>query len=273
MVLRCRGRGPAVDRCRAGSAGSWARVVLTSLKKRSIAADMKNVRQQATSRDEKRTTMKTCGFVFTTTGRPCGHHVSEDDICCRAGHPCAMGRARMGPLGRWTPHRGHVFPLRTDASATAVPDRRHRAALLLAARCPTKTRRPTASAPIDSWPIPAVALALLGSPDAAPEARDAVIIPCPLRPGLSGARSRRNSGPACPWARVQSRRFVRGLRVAERNIGRRIRRHPQWLDQLVHPLAVGEELGQLVVKLGITRPAILAGWGSGRRRGRRGTRR
>lgn len=30
-----------------------------------------------------------CGFLFTTTGRPCGNRVGEDAPWCRAGHPCA----------------------------------------------------------------------------------------------------------------------------------------------------------------------------------------
>jgi hypothetical protein len=126
-------------------------------------------------RDEERTSVRTCGFAFTTTGRPCAHHVADDDICCRAGHPCGTGRARLGPLGRWTPHRGHVFPLGTDASATAVPDRRRRAALLLARSLSHEDAAADGVCADRLLADPAVALALLGSPDAAPEARDAVV--------------------------------------------------------------------------------------------------
>jgi hypothetical protein len=127
--------------------------------------------------------MRTCGFAFTTTGRPCAHHVTDDDICCRAGHPLTTGRARLGHLGRWSPHRGHVFPLGTDASETAVPDRRHRAALLLARSLSHEDAAADGVCADRLLADPAVALALLGSPDAAPEARDAVI----QRFGLVGA--------------------------------------------------------------------------------------
>ena len=56
---------------------------------------------------------RSCGFTFTTTGRPCRNHVAEGVPRCRAGHPCAPPSApdavlaeafdRLGvhPLAAW----------------------------------------------------------------------------------------------------------------------------------------------------------------------------
>jgi hypothetical protein len=127
--------------------------------------------------------MRTCGFAFTTTGRPCANHVGDDELCCRAGHPCPPGPARVHSGGRWTPHRGHVFPLGSDVSSVPVPDRRRRAALLLARSLSHEDAEADGVCADRLLADPAIALALLGSPDAAPEARDAVI----QRFGLVGA--------------------------------------------------------------------------------------
>jgi len=40
---------------------------------------------------EALTTTRTCGFAFTTTGRPCANHVVDGVPWCRAGHPTASG--------------------------------------------------------------------------------------------------------------------------------------------------------------------------------------
>lgn len=141
------------------------------------------MKQQAKVRDEKQTTMRTCGFTLTTTGRPCANHVAEDELCCRAGHPCPPGPVRLDPGGRWTPHPGHVFPLGTDASSAPVTDRRRRAELLLARSLSHEDAEADGVCADRLLADPAIALALLGSPDAAPEARDAVI----QRFGLVGA--------------------------------------------------------------------------------------
>ncbi|HXQ62883.1 MAG TPA: hypothetical protein VN796_11155 [Acidimicrobiales bacterium] len=133
-------------------------------------------------RDEKQVTVRTCGFTFTTTGRPCANHVADDELYCRAGHPC-IGPTRHADIGRWAAHHGTLFPAGSGTSTSTVPDRRRRASLLLARALSHEDAE--ADGVCADWLLadPAVALALLGSPDAAPEARDAVI----QRFGLVGA--------------------------------------------------------------------------------------
>ncbi len=133
-------------------------------------------------RDDKQVAIRTCGFAFTTTGRPCANHVADDELYCRAGHPCT-GAGRRSDVVRWAALHGHVRPPVTDASSPATPDRRRRAAVLLARALSHEDAE--AEGICADWLLadPAVALALLGSPDAAPEARDAVI----QRFGLVGA--------------------------------------------------------------------------------------
>lgn len=121
-------------------------------------------------------TIRTCGFAFTTTGRPCANHVADDVLWCRAGHPCTTGAA-------------------SDDAMTAVPDRSD--ALSESASHSTKARRPwsrnrratelvrqaMASEDADEFGLRAehvladgrTAMALLGGPDASPAARAAVV--------------------------------------------------------------------------------------------------
>jgi len=142
----------------------------------------KIVRQQSTIRNHKEVTIRTCGFAFTTTGRPCANHVTDDDLYCRAGHPCTTTTTRRAHIGRWAAHHGHVFAPGTGTAAP-VPDRRRRASLLLARALSHEDAEADGVCADRLLADPAVALALLGSPDTAPEARDAVV----QRFGLVGA--------------------------------------------------------------------------------------
>jgi hypothetical protein len=76
-----------------------------------------------------------------------------------------------------------VFPLGADVSTAPLPDRRRRAAILLARSLSHEDAEADGVCADRLLADPAIALALLGSPDAAPEARDAVI----QRFGLVGA--------------------------------------------------------------------------------------
>jgi len=118
-------------------------------------------------------TTKTCGFVFTTTGRPCGHHVADGELYCRAGHPCAAGDARRRGGGRWARH--HVFPRPGGVAASSVPDRHRRASELLARALSHEDADADEVCADRVLADPVVALALLGSPDASPTARDGVV--------------------------------------------------------------------------------------------------
>jgi hypothetical protein len=131
------------------------------------------VRQRKTVANGTPTTTKTCGFVFTTTGRPCGHHVADGELYCRAGHPCAAGGTRRGEGGRWARH--HVFPRPGAVAATWAPDRHGRATELLARALSHEDADADEVCADRVLADPAVALALLGSPDASPTARDGVV--------------------------------------------------------------------------------------------------
>ncbi len=141
------------------------------------------MRQQTTSRDGKQASLRTCGFVFTTTGRPCANRVADDDVYCRAGHPCATVTARRVDLGRWTARRGQIFPPATGPSVAKLPNRRRRATVLLARALSHEDAEADGACADRILADPAVALALLGSSDADPSARDAVV----QRFGLVGA--------------------------------------------------------------------------------------
>lgn len=143
----------------------------------------KIVRKQSTVRDEKQGVTRTCGFAFTTTGRPCANHVTDDDLYCRAGHPCTTATAHRAHIGAWAAHHGHIFPIGAGTSAPNAPDRRRRASLLLAWALAHEDAEADGVCADRFLADPAVALALLGSPDTAPEARDAVV----QRFGLIGA--------------------------------------------------------------------------------------
>jgi hypothetical protein len=132
------------------------------------------VKQRTTVRDEKHVTIRTCGFAFTTTGRPCANHVADDELYCRAGHPCANVSARRAGIGTWSGHHGRVFPLGSVMSEI-VPDRRRRAGVLLARALSHEDAEADGVWADRVLADQAVALALLGSPDADPAARDAVV--------------------------------------------------------------------------------------------------
>jgi hypothetical protein len=157
------------------------------LKKCADAADRNSVRQQTTIRDEaireeKRVTIRTCGFAFTTTGRPCANHVGDDELYCRAGHPCATGLARRGDgIGRPAIHDSTSVGITVDDAA--VTHRGRRAMKLLARSLAHEDAEADGICADRVLADPAIALALLGSPDAAPAARDAVV----QRFGLVGA--------------------------------------------------------------------------------------
>jgi hypothetical protein len=149
--------------------------------------------------------MRTCGFAFTTTGRPCANHVSDDDLYCRAGHLCATVPARRranghasdvarrvelggrvdinGRIDFGKKHGHRLFPMPTPMSGSAVPDRRRRANEMLARALSHEDAEADGICADRVLADPAVALALLGSPDADPAARDAVV----QRFGLVGA--------------------------------------------------------------------------------------
>jgi hypothetical protein len=134
-----------------------------------------SVRRRTTVRDENNATIKTCGFVFTTTGRPCANHVADKELYCRAGHPCANFPARRDVPPKAAAPRRHVFPLSRTPSAALVPDRRRRAAVLLARALSHEDAEADGVWADKVLADHAVALALLGAPEADPAARDAVV--------------------------------------------------------------------------------------------------
>jgi hypothetical protein len=138
------------------------------------------VRQRTTVKDRAQVATRTCGFPFTTTGRPCANQVAEEETSCRAGHPCPVGTPRRVGIGGWASRR--VAPRRADAWATPV-SARHRATELLARALSHEDAEADGICADQVLADPAVALALLGSPDATPAARDAVV----QRFGLVGA--------------------------------------------------------------------------------------
>ncbi len=119
---------------------------------------------------------RTCGFVFTTTGRPCANLVSDQSPWCRAGHPSSPGAVSDGAP--------NAAPVRADARPESPP------ADVRARRPGSRTRRATelirlamASDDADQVGLRAetvlgdssTALALLGDPNASPVARAAVV--------------------------------------------------------------------------------------------------
>jgi hypothetical protein len=118
----------------------------------------------------------TCGFVFTTTGRPCANQVADGIPLCRAGHPIASTALLDSPVPD--------APDRSDAPPVFSPrggrprrpgSRTRRATELL--------REAMASEDADQFGLRAehvladgrTALTLLGGPDASPAARAAVV--------------------------------------------------------------------------------------------------
>ncbi|HTT86208.1 MAG TPA: hypothetical protein VMF60_02470, partial [Acidimicrobiales bacterium] len=136
------------------------------------------MRQTTSLRDDVPGALRPCGFAFTTTGRPCAHLVAEDELYCRAGHPCTARRPRDAITGALAP----TVTARRRAGASA-PDRTQRAAELLARSLSHDDAEADGICAEKILGDPDVALAFLGSPDAAPAARDAVV----QRFGLVGA--------------------------------------------------------------------------------------
>ena len=64
----------------------------------------------------------TCGFVFTTTGRPCANHVADGVPWCRAGHPCSSTGVPRGAR-RPTPRTGPTRPRRARSGAAGPAPR------------------------------------------------------------------------------------------------------------------------------------------------------
>ncbi len=121
-------------------------------------------------------TIRTCGFAFTTTGRPCANHVADGVPWCRAGHPCTSTAFTDDEVGTAPDHcdAPPVFAGR-DTRSPRLPSRSRRATELL--------RQAMASEDADEVGLRAhhvladcgTALALLGGADASSAARAAVI--------------------------------------------------------------------------------------------------
>lgn len=86
-------------------------------------------------------------------------------------------------MKRWAGHRGHVLTVLGHVPELATPDRRRRAELMLARSLSHEDAEADGMCGDRVLADPVVALALLGSPQADPAARDAVV----QRFGLVGA--------------------------------------------------------------------------------------
>jgi hypothetical protein len=121
-------------------------------------------------------TTRACGFVFTTTGRPCANLVAEGVPWCRAGHPSAVTDV--------PDHTVTDVPARYDARpACPQPEARARRTGGRTRRATELIRQAMASEDADEVGLRAetvladatTALALLGGPDASPAAQAAVV--------------------------------------------------------------------------------------------------
>src|ERR1700680_408184 len=120
-------------------------------------------------------TTRTCGFVFTTTGRPCANHVTDGVPWCRAGHPCSS-TAFPDDIVEGAPDHSDAPP------AYYGPSPRSTRALSSTRRATELLRQAMASEDADEFGLRAehvladrgTALTLLGGPDASPAARAAV---------------------------------------------------------------------------------------------------
>ena len=117
-----------------------------------------------------------CGFVFTTTGRPCANLVSDEAPWCRAGHPPTPTAVSDDALS--------VVPDRSDARPeSSSPAARARRPGSRTRRATELIRHAMASEDADQVGLRAetvladssTAMALLGGPDASPAARAAVV--------------------------------------------------------------------------------------------------
>jgi hypothetical protein len=182
-----------------------------------------------------------CGFLFTTTGRPCGNRVAEGAPWCRAGHPCAVA-GRIDDVMRVALGRSGVTQgFAPGPSTTRRPVARGRRATELLRRALSSDDAELHGTRAEHiLTDDGAALMLLGSPDASDVARAAVI----QRYGLVGAfivvgyeeRWRRSAsgaddsatrgpteiGAAClenllrDFARLDARRLDRLLREIDR---------------------------------------------------------
>jgi len=121
------------------------------------------------------TTTRTCGFAFTTTGRPCANRVADGVPWCRAGHPRPDAGGRDDDLATALDRTG-VRPAQPRSSgARRSPNRNRRATELL--------RQAMAAEDAEQFGLRAehviadgsTALTLLGDPEASPAARAAVV--------------------------------------------------------------------------------------------------
>jgi len=121
-------------------------------------------------------TTKTCGFVFTTTGRPCGNHVADGVPWCRAGHPCSSTDFPDDVVEGAPDRSGASSPrARNDSKPSCSLSRTRRATELvrqaMASEDADEVGLRAEHVLADGW----TALALLGGADASPAARAAVV--------------------------------------------------------------------------------------------------
>jgi len=127
---------------------------------------------------------RSCGFTFTTTGRPCRNHVAEGVPRCRAGHPCAPPSApdailvaafdRLGvhPLAAWL---GPTGALPSDPARWGRCPRSVRAAELVRQALASDDAERLGRCAAYVLGDDGTALTLLGDPDASRPARQAVV--------------------------------------------------------------------------------------------------
>ena len=120
---------------------------------------------------------RTCGFVFTTTGRPCENHVTDGLLWCRAGHPIATNVVVVAASAVRTPVRRDATPVgaRRNSRPRRLGSRMRRATELM--------RQAMASEDSDEIGLRAesvladvaTASTLLGGPEASTAAQAAVV--------------------------------------------------------------------------------------------------
>ena len=122
---------------------------------------------------------RTCGFVFTTTGRPCANLVADGAPWCRAGHPSTPAAVGVRTDARQRRARSlatrrRAFAPRGRGPASRQPDTsRHRADPPGHGERGRRRGRPAGRDACSADGT--TALALLGGPDASPAARAAVV--------------------------------------------------------------------------------------------------
>ncbi len=128
-----------------------------------------------------------CGFLFTTTGRPCGNRVGEGAPWCRAGHPCASAVTLDDTApGALAPREGRSDPRARRAAAGSFrsdADVVQRATALLRRALSSDDAELHGTRADHILGDEGAALMLLGSPAASESARAGVV----QRFGLVGA--------------------------------------------------------------------------------------